>query len=193
MHATFSNVLDPAQIAPDTTRPLKRAEYERLVDLGFFEDERVELLYGTVVQMSPHGPQHDAVIQRLTRLLVVGVGDRGSVRIQSAFAASDGSEPEPDVAVVPPGDYDDAHPTEAWLIVEVAETSLPKDRGLKAKLYAESGVDEYWVVNLVDGIVEVFTEIVNAAYTRVTPHRAGAAFRPGRFPDVEVAVSHLLR
>ncbi len=96
--------------------------------------------------MSPHGPVHDAVPARAAKLLLMGLLDRAEVRIQGSFAASDGSEPEPDIAVVPTGEYDDTHPGVAWLVVKVAEASLRKDLGPKARLYAESGVEEYWEV-----------------------------------------------
>jgi Uma2 family endonuclease len=168
-------------------------DYERLVELGAFEGERVEFLYGTIVEMSPHGPPHDSAIEELTEILVTALVGRARVRVQSAFAASDGSEPEPDVAVVPPGDYHRVHPTEAWLIVEVAETSLKKDRGLKAQLYAESGVPEYWVVNIPDQMVEVHTDIVGGAYTRITPYRSGDTITPKRFPDVKIPVAGVIR
>ena len=97
---------------------------------------------GQLGATSPHGPRHDSAVEELTEILVRELAGRARVRIQSAFVASDGSEPEPDVAVVPKGDYHDSHPTSAWLIMEVAESSLRKDRGLKAQLYAESGVGE---------------------------------------------------
>src|SRR5688572_1840129 len=123
-----SDVLDPREIQPETVRPLRRREYEKLAELGLFEGERIELIEGAIVRMSPHGPAHDSTIDRLTELLVIALRGRARVRVQGAFAASDDSEPEPDVAVIPPRDYDDAHPTEAWLIIEVADTSLAKDR-----------------------------------------------------------------
>ena len=186
-------MLDPSQLYPDTPRPLKRVEYERLVELGMFEDERVELLYGVVVQMSPHGPPHDSAIEELTEILVRALAGRARVRIQSAFAASDGSEPEPYVAVVPPGDYHQAHPTEAWLIAEVAQSSVRKDRGLKARLYAESRVPEYWVVNIPGGLIEVHSDILDGEYSRVTPYRRGEAVALQRFPDVQVPVAQVIR
>jgi Uma2 family endonuclease len=185
-------MIDPSLVEPEALRPLRRTEYARLVDLGCFDEERVELLYGMVVRMSAKGPVHDAVIQRLNEILVLALQGRAAVRIQSAFAATDASQPEPDVAVVPPGDYDDGHPSEAWLIVEVADTSLLRDRG-KARLYAEAGVNEYWLVDIQHGLVEVHTDIVDAVYTRVTPYRPGDSIRPQRFPDVEVRVSQMLR
>ncbi len=123
-------------------------------------------------------------------LLVRALAGRARVRVQNSFAASDASEP--DIAVVPPGDYRKAHPAEAWLIVEVASTSLAKDRGTKAKLYAESNVGEYWVVNLVDELVMVHTDIVGGAYARVVSHRKGETIQLLRFPDVSVAVGDVL-
>lgn len=96
-------MIDPSLLTPDRLRPLRRVEYDRLVEMGAFEGQRVELLYGMVVAMSPHGPPHDSSIEELNELLVRALAGRARVRIQFAFAASDGSEPEPDVAVVPKG------------------------------------------------------------------------------------------
>lgn len=182
-----------AEIQPDEQRLIRRSEYERMVDLGLFEDERVELLYGVIVKMSPHGPEHDSALSRLTVLFVRGLSDGARVRIQSAFAASDGSEPEPDLAVVPPGDYDDAHPSTAWLVVEVAKSSLVKDRGPKARLYAEAGVSEYWVVNLVDGLIEVHTAPRAGLYRTITRYGLDDVIRSERFPTLEVPVSAVLK
>jgi len=120
------------------------------------------------------------------------IGERADVRIQSAFAASDDSEPEPDVAIVPTGAYREAHPGEAFLVIEVADSSLAIDRGTKAQLYAESGVPEYWVVNVRDAIIEVHTEIVRDAYTHVTPYRAGDRIALTKFPDIEIVVADVL-
>jgi Uma2 family endonuclease len=155
--------------SPEATRPLRRVEFEKLAELGAFDDERVELLYGSLIAMSPQGPAHDFAIQKLTRVLVLMLGDRADVRIQSSFAAGDHSEPQPDVAVVPRG-----------------------DRTLKARLYAERGVSEYWVVDLRGAVVEVHTEIVNGAYARVTPYRSGAVIRLQRFDGVAVPVAEFL-
>lgn len=186
-------MIDPSLLEPDTYRPLKRSEYQRLVEFGTFEDERVELLYGMVVQMAPHGPAHDSAIEELTDVFVRALAGRARVRVQSAFAASDGSQPEPDLAVVPKGDHRRAHPSEAWLIVEVSHSSLRKDRGIKARLYAESGVPEYWVVNVADRLIEVHSDIVGDTYTRVTPYREGDVITLQRFPDVSVRVADIIR
>ena len=173
-------------------RLIRRAEYEKMVELGFFRDERVELLYGVITSMSPKGPPHDSAIERLNERLVQALAGRATVRIQSAFAASDGSEPEPDIAIVPRGDYRSAHPTKALVVIEVADSSLATDRGVKATLYAESDVEEYWVVNVRDGIIEVYGDIVRGAYARVIPYRAGSKIALGRFPDIEISVAEIL-
>jgi len=163
-----------------------------LVEAGFFEDERLELLYGTIVHMSPKSVAHENAIERLNRLLIFRLHERASVRIQSGLAASEASQPQPDIAVVPRGPRREEYPDEAFLIIEVADSSLLTDRTTKAQLYAECGVPEYWVVNVRDGVVEVHTEIVAGAYTRLEPYRPGAILRPTAFPDVEIAVSDIL-
>jgi Uma2 family endonuclease len=186
-------MVTPNVVAPDTVRPISRREYEMMAELGLFADERVELIEGVVLCMSPEGAPHGATIQRLTQILVLALHPRAAVRVQSAFAASDGSEPAPDVAVVPPGDYDDAHPHQADLVIEVADRSLAKDRGVKATLYAQSGVPEYWVVNLQSKLIEVHTDIVQGTYARVSPYRSAETIRIQRFPDVEIRVDSVVR
>src|SRR5262245_48414239 len=100
-------MLTSVHAAPDLVeamRPLLRMEYERFVGTGVFDDESVELLEGLIVRMPPpHGPEHDGTIHKLAKVLVAVLGDRAEVRIQSAFAAGDRSEPEPGRAVVPSG------------------------------------------------------------------------------------------
>lgn len=184
--------MSTAPILREASRPIRRVEYEKMVEAGVFGEDRVELLYGVIVDMPPKGAPHESAIERLNELLVTRLVGRARVRVQSAFAASDGSEPEPDIAIVPLADYRNEHPTTAFLLIEVADSSLAVDRGVKAQLYAESGVPEYWVVNVRDGIVEVHTEIVRGAYTHVTPYRAGARIALLRFPDVEIAVGDVL-
>jgi Uma2 family endonuclease len=184
-------VLDLAKIAPESARPLKRAEYDRLVELGFFEDERIELLYGVLVQMTPQKPPHASRVQALTKLLLPPLLDRAEVRIQLSFAASDESQPEPDVAVVPPGDYRTEHPSRAWLIIEVADSARRKDREVKSRLYAECGVPEYWVVDIQERCVEVFRDPREGTYASSVVHSAGAVVALLQFPDVSVPVDAL--
>jgi len=185
-------MMTAAPVPPEIARPIRRHEYDKMVALGLFEGERVELLYGVIVVMSPKGAPHESAIEELTMLLAPPLLGRAKVRIQSSFAASDGSEPEPDVAVVPLGDHRDDHPSSAFLLIEVADSSLAVDLGVKAQLYAESGVPEYWVVNVRDKVVVVHSEIAGGVYTRIEPFRSGARLRPTAFPDLEIAVSDVL-
>jgi len=182
-----------ATSAAEVIRPLRRVEYDQLVKLGVFQDERIELLDGALVAMSPIGPPHHGAVQKLTRLLVLALEGRAAVRCQSSFAALEFSEPEPDFAVVPPGDYDLDHPSEAYLVIEVAESSLAKDRGKKLRLYASCAIPEYWIVNLPERCIEVYTAPTPGAYTQVERYERGQSIRLVTFPDVAFAVSDILK
>jgi Uma2 family endonuclease len=173
-------------------RPLYRREYDQLVALGAFRDERIELLYGALVPMSPIGPPHSSAVQKLTKLLILRLGERAAVRPQLPFAALETSEPEPDLAVLPSGEYASEHPEQAFLLIEVAESSLAVDRGLKARLYAECGVPEYWIVNLVDRQIEAHHDPAESGYRRTTLHRGAEAIPIAAFPDVLVRVDEVL-
>jgi len=170
---------------------MTRSEYDQLVAQGMFEDERVELISGIVIQMAPVGPPHSDPIDVLTRFFVRGVGDRAVVRVQLPIAASDDSEPEPDLALVPPRRYADRHPDRAFLIIEVADSSLDYDRQTKAPLYAASGVPEYWIVDVNGRAVEVYDELAAGHYMRVRRYAVQESLAPASFPELTLAVSDL--
>ena len=140
-------------------RTWTRAEYQLLGETELFSGDRVELFRGEIVAMSPHDPLHSGAVENLNSVLFRAFGETKSVRIQLPFAAPDNSEPEPDAVLL---DREKSlqyklrreHPSEAELIVEVARTSLNYDRLEKLGLYAEAGVEEYWIVNLADMLVE---------------------------------------
>lgn len=179
-------------LASDDLRPLRLKEYERLVELGAFEGERVELLRGLILHMSPKGSRHAWVVTELTERLVLALAGRARVKPQLPFAASDDSEPEPDLAVVPIGDYRESHPRQALLVVEVAQSSLAKDRAIKLPIYAEAGVPEVWIVNLEEGLVEVYTDPHGTTWRTKRSLGRGETLILGAFPDVQLAVSDLL-
>jgi Uma2 family endonuclease len=179
--------------AAEHVRPLRRVEYDHLVSLGIFDGEHIELIDGQLRRMSPIGPPHASTVDRLTELLVLTFAGRARVRVQGSFAAGEFSEPEPDLIVLPLGDYDAAHPDVAHLMIEVAESSLSYDRGRKARLYAECGVPEYWIVNLVERVVEVHRTPVSGKYEHVTVHAKGERLRLLAFPDLELAIDDFLR
>lgn len=173
-------------------RPLKRVEYERLGTLGYFEDEHVELLFGMVVEMPGPDPAHSTSTTIVRRILGEKIGARAEIRSQDPFAASDISEPQPDVFVVPNGDYWKSHPERAYLIVEVSRSSLDRDQNVKALLYGLAEVDEYWIVNHQDEVVEVYRDRAKGRWRSVTTYRRGQTIAMLQFPDVEIEVSAIL-
>lgn len=178
-------------IEPELVRLLKRTEYDQLVALDVFGDERVELLQGVLIKTSPHHAPHASTIQKLMKLLIARIRDRFELRIQSPLAASDYSEPEPDAAVVALGDYETAHPSTALLVVEVADSTLRRDRG-KAAIYAAASVREYWIVNLSARTVEVYTSPDGERYAEARTVRAGEMLRSEAIADLTIAVDDIL-
>jgi Uma2 family endonuclease len=143
------------------TRRWTRIEYERLIDLGVFQPgDPIELIGGELMVAEPQGAPHYTSIRKTARALERAFGPVWEVRTQGPMGLDDESEPEPDVAVVPgdPEDYGSAHPTRADLVVEVSESSLAFDRGHKGSVYARAGILDYWIVNLVDRVLEVYRE-----------------------------------
>jgi Uma2 family endonuclease len=143
---------------PLTLRRWKRVEYERLVDLGAFDREPIELIGGHLIVAEPKGSRHATAVDAADETLRAVLPPGWVVRNQNPVALDEESEPEPDLAVVPGarGDYRQQHPSRAALVVEVAESSLAFDRTQKGSLYARAGVAEYWIVNLMDDVLEVY-------------------------------------
>ena len=145
------------------TRRFTRAEYDRLVELGLFQPgEHIELIGGQLMVAEPQGEYHYGAIWKTARALEGVFGPGWYVRTQAPISLDDESEPEPDVAVVPGSqrDYGPDPPARPILTVEVAESSLAIDRQHKGSLYARAGLADYWVVNLIDRVVEVYREPV---------------------------------
>jgi Uma2 family endonuclease len=179
-----------------------RQEYERMVDAGVFPPgERVELIDGEVLKMTPQGSVHATAVRLTEDLLRAAFGPGHDVRVQMPLALDPSSEPEPDVAVVlgSPRDDRDAPPTSALLVVEVADTTLPYDREQKGSLYARAGVVEYWIVNLLNRVVEVYREPTSTpqarhgwTYRSVLQFAQGDHISPLAAPQARVAVGDLL-
>lgn len=187
--------------ATPKTRRWTRVEYERLVELGVFEGERLELLDGLLALREPQGSRHSAAIRAVLDALRAALGHAWQIDSQLPIALDDDSEPEPDVAVVPrdPERYRRGHPGRPVLIVEVAESSYRIDHNYKASLYARAGVAEYWIVDVVRDTVEVHREPEASAaavhgwhYGTVETLRPPASVRALIAPDVAIAVADLL-
>ena len=143
---------------PVPTRRLRRVEYECLVERGLFEpDDRIELIDGLLVVRVPQSAPHVVALQLAQRALQRAFGDGWNIRPGGPVALDEDSEPEPDLAAVPgdPRDYAGAHPARPGLVVEVSLASLAFDREYKSSLYARAALVEYWIVNLVDRVLEV--------------------------------------
>jgi Uma2 family endonuclease len=173
-------------------RPLRRVEYDKLVELGVFEGERIELLDGQLVQMTPPGPPHASTVDKLMELFVRGLGDRARIRVQSPFAALETSEPQPDVAIVPRADYETEHPSCADLVIEVSDSSLRYDRGPKLRVYAEAAVAEYWIVDVQGRCIEVHRKPASGRHWQVQQYGEAATLSPERYPDFELRVADVL-
>jgi Uma2 family endonuclease len=188
--------------APERTRRWTRVEYDRLIDVGFFQPgEHLELLGGHLIVNEPQGTLHAVAVGLVEEALRACFGSGWVMRVQMPIALDDESEPEPDVAVVPGThrDYETAHPTRPALLVEVAESSLAAARGTKAALYARAGIADYWFLNLVDRVLEVCRDPVTMAtesagwgYRDVTVLHTGASIAPLARTDVPVEVASLL-
>lgn len=185
--------MDFSWLGPGELRRFKREEYDRLVAMGMFEDENVELLHGLLVAKEPQGSDHSYIASHLHRALVLALGNHVEVLSHSPFGASSDSEPEPDVAVVPPRYYGADHPTEAFLLVEVAKSSLRRDREVKSAIYADAGVKEYWIIDVAALTVEVWSQPGRGAYQRLDTFRRGESITLQAFPDVTIAVDDFLR
>ncbi|MEH2364089.1 Uma2 family endonuclease [Nostoc sp.] len=146
-----------------TAKRFTIAEYHRLAELGFFEeDERVELIKGEIIQMAAKGTPHSVCETRLERELYKLVGDRATLRGQQPITLSNNSEPEPDrvIAKNRDDDYLANHPcpSDILLLIEIADSSLKYDQEEKLPIYAEAGISDYWIFNLVDYYLECYNE-----------------------------------
>ena len=190
------------RMPPLKLRRWSRAEYDRLIACGAFDDDdRIELLDGLMVVKEPQGSWHAATVSHIRRVLQRAFGDRYDVRTHAPVALDDMSEPEPDLAVVKgrPRDYRREHPAKPVLLVEVADSSLAKDRLRKSGLYARAGIADYWIVNAIDVVVEVYRQPERAAglrygwkYGSVRLLRRGAVVSPLAAPRARIRVTDLL-
>lgn len=163
-------------MAVTTFAPLHRLSVEdvfAMVRAGILrENERVELVDGVLVELNATGAEHRSIVKRLTKHLVLGAGDRYDVAIQDMLLTSDLGYRLPDVVVTAP-EVEVVLPETALLVIEVAQTSHARDREKRVD-YASIGVDEYWIVDVLEESIAVHTEPVDGAYRSVVVHHAGA-------------------
>ncbi len=178
------------------------ADFERLFDAGFFApDARLELIEGEIFESMTQRTPHSVAVMLAQDVFIAifGVGFR--VRVQLPMVFGESSKPEPDLAVVEgtPRDYLESHPSTAILIVEISDTTLIPDQTTKSSLYARAGVEEYWIVNLVDRTLEVRRQpfeqtdaLFGWNYRSTQILLPGESVAPLRAPEISVQVDELL-
>lgn len=171
-------------------------QFHQMTQVGIFtEDDRVELVDGEVIEMTPIGSSHAACVKRLNHLFSRRVGDRALVSIQDPIRIDPHSEPQPDVALLRPrlDYYAPSHPKpqNVLLVIEVAETSAHVDREVKLPLYARAGIPEAWLVDLAQARIEVYREPTPQGYQLVQTVRRAEHLRPTALPDLEVAADEI--
>lgn len=171
-------------------------DYHKLAEVGILnEDSRVELIEGELIELSPIGPPHSWMINRLTKLLVQAVGDLAVVSVQNSVRLSRHSEPQPDFVLLRPHMATErrriAGTEDTLLVIEVADSSLSYDRGIKLALYARSGVPEVWIVNMQDECIETHSGPGGAGYAHKAVHHKGDRFAFSALPGIRIDVTQL--
>ena len=172
-------------------------EYHRMVDAGILrEGDRVELIRGEVITMSPISPRHNAAILRANHSLMRIVGDRALAGVQGSIRLDEYDEPQPDLYLLRPKDdfYASRHagPADIFLIIEVADSTLEYDQDVKMHLYADTFVPEYWIANLRDDLLIAYSDIERDAYRTVRQFRRGETLAPQLLPECRIPVDVLL-
>jgi Uma2 family endonuclease len=178
-------------------RRFTREEYHRMSEVGILKPtDRVELIRGEIVEMSPIGRRHTAFVDNLNELLVTRLTGRAIVSVQNPVALSDDTEPQPDLKVLrrrlPPYKEREAFGEDTLLLIEVAETSLRYDRSTKLRLYAEAGIPEYWIIDCAGESVEIHRTPEADRYRDVVRVAdAGATITPQAFPDAALTLAEI--
>lgn len=172
-------------------------EYHRMGAAGILsEDDRVELIEGEIVEMTPIGSRHASCVMRLNQLFSQRLGQRALVSVQNLIRLGERSEPQPDLALLRtrPDFYAQAHPEprDVLLLVEVAETSGAYDREVKVPLYARAGIGEVWLVGLEYAGIEVYRQPGPQAYQLVQRVGPEARLAPQAFPDLALAAAEII-
>ncbi len=191
-------------VYPLSVRRLNVAEYHRMAEVGILsEDEHIELIDGVIMQMVPEGTKHSVNISKMAVPFYESViKGKALLRVQNPIVLNDETEPEPDLALVKTREdayYLETHPRpdDVLLLIEVADTTLESDKEIKLPRYAASKIEEVWIVNLVDNIIEVYQEPLvladgTAHYRKRAYFVKGDTLAPKALPSLEIAVDDVL-
>lgn len=171
--------------------------YHRLIEAGaLHEDDRVELIEGRIIDMPPIGSRHAACVKRLNNLLTQMLQGRAIVSVQDPIRLDQHSEPEPDIALLKYREdfYTDRLPKaeETLLVIEVADTSLEYDREAKIPTYAKAGIQETWLVNLLENCIEVYRSPSAEGYEVRRIARHDQPLSSQAFPDLQMTANEIL-
>jgi Uma2 family endonuclease len=172
-------------------------EYHRMSEAGILsEDDRVELVEGEIIKMSPIGKYHAACVKRLNSVLNRRAGEYVIISVQDPIRLDDYSEPEPDIALLKVRNdfYAQELPSaeDVLLIIEVADTSVEYDKTVKLPLYGKGGIPEAWLANIREDRVEVYTQLVSGIYQKVRIARRGESLSPEALPKLVLTVEEIL-
>jgi Uma2 family endonuclease len=170
-------------------------DYHRMGEAGIIhEDDRVELIDGELVEMTAIGTRHFSCVNRLNRLLVMNVGDEAIVSVQNPVRLNEYNEPQPDLAVIRPRDYRESlpEPDDVLLLIEVSDTTLAYDRGVKLPLYARAGIREGWIVDLAGETIGRHTDPSGDGYRRADRLPRGQTLESISLPDLTPSVDEVL-
>jgi Uma2 family endonuclease len=173
------------------------AEYYRMAEAGILSaDDRVELLDGEVIEMSPIGSRHAACVDRLNKYLNGVSRQHFIVRVQNPIRLDDYSEPQPDIALlrIRSDFYAEAHPNPAdvLIVIEVADSSVELDRQVKLPLYAHAEIQEFWLMNLPEDAVEFYAQPVNGEYQIAKIFARGETVSSQVVPGLQISVDEIL-
>jgi len=179
------------------TRRFSVEEFHQMVQARILkEDDRVELVEGEIIEMTPIGPRHALCVDRLNALFGAALRDRAIIRVQGPITIGPLSEPQPDLALFRPpiARYAESHPgpDDLFLVIEVAETTADDDRARKIPLYARAGIQEVWLVHLPAQTIEVYRAPTPSGYQDVRILQRGQTLAPDAFPDLKLTVDNIL-
>jgi Uma2 family endonuclease len=171
--------------------------YHQMIDAGIFtENDRIELIQGDLITMSPIGIRHAACVNKLTHKLSRYLSEQSIISVQNPVQINDISEPEPDVTLLTIRDdyYASNLPTaeDVYLVIEVSDSTLAFDRTIKLPMYAEAGIPEVWLVNLIDNVIEVYREPEAGKYTKRMRVARNEEVTAVSFPNITFSVSDLI-
>ncbi|MGB3495129.1 MAG: Uma2 family endonuclease [Elainellaceae cyanobacterium] len=172
-------------------------QFHQMMESGILTDgDRVELLQGEIIEMSPIGRQHAACVDRVNELLVRELGSRAIVRVQNPIQLSTKSEPQPDFAILQRRSdfYANGHPqpSDVFALIEVSDTTLEFDRTVKVPLYAQNNIAEVWMIDLNAEAVQTYREPDVSGYQQLQTFRRGQAIAFQAFTDIQFTVDQLL-